>query len=81
MKRQLILLTKHEIQSGSDRQRKAECLILQLPENHDGRNTWILNYGIGEEAVSLRQKRDVKFMPNKRAAESRNEQIKRQSAK
>lgn len=40
-----IALNPHEIQSGLDRIRFAEGLIRQLPENHDGRNTWLLNYG------------------------------------
>ena len=40
-----IQLTPAEIQSGLDRVRFAELLIKQLPENHDGRNSWLLNYG------------------------------------
>lgn len=40
-----IKLTPHEIQSNFDRVKFAEGLIRQLPENHDGRNTWLLNYG------------------------------------
>lgn len=79
MKRQSILLTKCEIQSGLDRVRAAEGLILQLPATHEGRNTWLLNYGVREEAVALRERRDIKFYPMKRAAESRNEQIARQA--
>jgi hypothetical protein len=39
-----IKLTPHEIQSNYDRVKFAEGLIRQLPENHDGRNTWLLNY-------------------------------------
>lgn len=50
-----ILVTKHEIQSGLNRQRFAELLILQLPKDHDGRNTWLLNYGVSEEAEKLRE--------------------------
>lgn len=38
-------MTAHEIQSGLDRVRYAEGLIRQLPNTHDGRNTWLLNYG------------------------------------
>ncbi len=46
MKRtRIIKLTPQEIQSGLDRVKFAELLIRQLPEDHDGRNTWLLNYG------------------------------------
>lgn len=40
-----ITLTPAEVQSGLDRVRFAENLIRQLPEDHDGRNTWLMNYG------------------------------------
>lgn len=40
-----IQLTPFEVQSGLDRVRFAEGLIRQLPADHDGRNTWLLNYG------------------------------------
>jgi hypothetical protein len=56
-----IALTPHELQSGLDRQRHAELLILQLPADHDGRNTWLLNYGVGREAAMLRACRRVGF--------------------
>lgn len=39
-----IQLTPAEIQSGLDRVRWAEGLIRQLPETHEGRNSWLLNY-------------------------------------
>lgn len=39
-----IKLTPAEIQSGHDRVRWAEGLIRQLPVDHDGRNSWLLNY-------------------------------------
>lgn len=52
-----IQLTPAEIQSGHDRVKWAEGLILQLPEMHDGRNSWLLNYGIGPEAELLRENR------------------------
>jgi hypothetical protein len=54
MSREAIKLTPAERQSGLDRQRHAELLILQLPTDHDGRNTWLLNYGVGREAAMLR---------------------------
>jgi len=40
-----IELTPAEIQSGVDRVKWAEGLIRQLPEDHEGRNSWLLNYG------------------------------------
>lgn len=39
-----IRLRPDEIQSGLDRVRWAEGLIRQLPDNHDGRNSWLANY-------------------------------------
>jgi hypothetical protein len=45
-----------EVQSQSDRVKWAEGLILQLPANHEGRNSWLLNYGKGMEADELRVK-------------------------
>lgn len=38
-------LTKAEIESGLSRVKWAELLIKQLPEEHEGRNSWLLNYG------------------------------------
>lgn len=40
-----IELSKEEIKSGLDRVRWAEGLIRQLPSNHEGRNSWLKNYG------------------------------------
>ncbi len=40
-----IHLTEAEVQSGLDRVRNAAGLIKQLPDTHDGRNTWLMNYG------------------------------------
>lgn len=51
-----IIFTTEEIQSGFSRVAFAEKLILQLPKDHDGRNTWLLNYGKSEEATALRKK-------------------------
>jgi len=53
-KQAIIYLTPDEIQSGFSRQRAAEGLIKQLPKDHDGRNTWLLNYGKGKEAQMFR---------------------------
>ena len=49
-----IKLTAAEIQSKQSRVNWAEGLIVQLPKEHDGRNSWLLNYGVGEEANTLR---------------------------
>jgi thymidylate synthase (FAD) len=52
--KKLIRLSGHETQSGLDRVRAAEGLIEQLPYNHDGRNTWLMTYGVKQEAVEKR---------------------------
>lgn len=51
--------TKAETQSGLDRVKWAEGLILQLPDNHDGRNSWLLNYGRGVAAKVKRSQRGL----------------------
>lgn len=71
-------LTPFEVQSGLDRVRNAEGLILQLPPNHDGRNTWLLNYGVGEEAVARRLNRGILFLENTQAAETSNHRAARE---
>lgn len=53
-RKDVIIKTTAEINSNYDRVRWAEGLILQLPENHDGRNSWLLNYGTRDEAKLLR---------------------------
>lgn len=53
----IIQLSPAEIQSRHNRVAWAEGLILQLPEMHDGRNSWLLNYGVGPEAELLRKNR------------------------
>lgn len=50
-----IRLNGAELQSGLSRVDWAEGLIKQLPENHDGRNSWLLNYGKSTEAELLRK--------------------------
>ena len=45
----VVELTPAELQSGSTRVDWAEGLIRQLPEDHDGRNSWLLNYGVQGE--------------------------------
>lgn len=63
-------LTPVEAQSGLTRVRHAELLILQLPNDHDGRNTWLLNFGVGEEAQARRIKLNVAFIRSTQAAET-----------
>jgi len=70
-KKQTITLTAHEIQSGSTRVKNAEGLIVQLPSTHDGRNTWLLNYGVGIESQEKRKKYpDVKWNDETQALET-----------
>ena len=45
---EIIILNKAEIQSGHSRVKWAEGLIRQLPKDHDGRNSWLLNYANGK---------------------------------
>jgi len=49
-----IRLNVSEIQSKRNRVAGAEDLIKQLPKGHDGRNSWLLNYGRSREAMDLR---------------------------
>lgn len=66
----VIHLTGAEKQSGYDRMNFAEDLIRQLPENHDGRNTWLLNYSSREDAVKMRTERGIKWDAHQQAAET-----------
>jgi hypothetical protein len=54
-KQTTIQLTEAEIWSGVDRVRFAELLIRQLPASHDGRNSWLLNYGTGPDVDAMRK--------------------------
>lgn len=56
-----ILLSPAEVQSGHDRVKWAEGLIRQLPLDHDGRNSWLLNYGTADADVAMRQDRGIKW--------------------
>ena len=60
--------TAVEKQSGYDRLRFAEGLIQQLPVSHDGRNTWLLNFGQSDEARQRRAVRGVRFIEETQAA-------------
>lgn len=67
--KEIIMLNRAEIQSGVSRVKFAEGLIKQLDSHHDGRNTWLLNYGIGEEAVMKRKKRGLEFVQDIQSCE------------
>lgn len=65
-----IKLSAAEIQSGLDRVRHAERLIQLLPQGHEGRDSWLLNYGQGEEAQHLRNQRQLSFDSSTKSAHS-----------
>ena len=73
IERGLIKLTRAEIQSNYDRVKWAEGLIAQLPANHDGRNSWLLNYGRSDEARAKQEARKLGWNAVTRAAEKRAE--------
>ena len=60
MKRK-IKLSIVEVNGRFSRVTIAEALIKQLPTDHDGRNTWLLNYGKSDEAKKFRKNRGLKF--------------------
>lgn len=70
MAKDTILLTLAEQQSNYDRVRWAEGLIRQLPATHDGRNSWLLNYGISDEPKLLRVAQDIRWVEGLQAAET-----------
>jgi len=65
-----ILLSDAEIESGLNRVQRAEALILQLPADHDGRNTWLLNFGVDIEARRRRGMRGICWDHMRRCAKS-----------
>lgn len=69
MKSKVIFKNSYEIQCGSDRQSWAEGLISQLPKDHEGRNSWLLNFGKGKEAKRLRRSRGIKWIKYHQSAE------------
>lgn len=69
MKRRVIQLSTVEIHSGLNRQRNAEKLIQQPPKDHDGRNSWLLNYGVSDEAETMRTKRDLQWIKRTQCCE------------
>ena len=66
-----IKLSLAEIQSKYNRVNHAEGLIEQLPKDHDGRNTWLLNYGIKSEAIRIRRNRSINFNQKTQSAKTR----------
>ena len=73
-----IKLTAVEIQSGVSRQDWAEGLIEQLPKEHGGRNSWLLNFGKKEEAQQLRKTKGLKFKKKTQACETTHYTYKKQ---
>ena len=65
-----VKLTKAEAQSGLSRVRYAENLILQLPADHEGRNTWLMNYGVRGEARAFRAEQKLGWVRETEAAET-----------
>ena len=51
-----------------DRQVWAANLIRQLPETHDGRNSWLLNFGENGEDDEARNKRGIFWLEAHRRA-------------
>ena len=51
--------TSSEKQSNVSRVEWAEGLISQLPSDHNGRNSWLFNYGVGGEAIGLQSERGL----------------------
>lgn len=65
---ELARLTPAEIQSGHNRLQWAQGLIEQLPANHDGRNSWLLNHGDGETYDTKRAERGLHMDPETKSA-------------
>ena len=55
-----------EIQSGLTRMRWAELLIRQLPESHDGRNSWLLNWGGDASPSAAVEEKEGEPQPDRR---------------
>ena len=69
-----IKLNEVEIRANFSRVEYAEKLIQQLPKEHDGRNTWLLNYGILQEAKDLRRAKKLKFDSETQSCELKNDE-------
>lgn len=57
-----------DAQSAHDRVQWAEYLIDELPGDHEGRNSWLLNYGTGKEAQALRKIKGITWNRATRSA-------------
>jgi hypothetical protein len=57
----VIVLNNVEQRSKLTRVLSAEHLIQQLPKEHQGRNSWLLNYGVEEESIQMRVSRNLLF--------------------
>jgi len=68
---EVILISTEEIQSNSSRMKWAQGLITQLPTDHDGRNSWLLNYGTRTEDELAREEREIRFIAITQKAETR----------
>lgn len=66
----VIKLNPAEIQSGLDRVRWAEGLIEKMSRCHEGRNSWLMNYGINSEAIGLRKERSIEWDAITRSAKT-----------
>jgi hypothetical protein len=62
--------THVEVQSKRSRIDHAEGLISQLPTHHNGRNTWLMNFGKRTEAQQLRAARGLCWVRETEAAET-----------
>ncbi len=61
-----IILNRAEMQSNLDRVKHAEALIKQLHPKHEGRNSWLMNYGQSQEAENIRKKHGELSRKNKK---------------
>ncbi|AFM54783.1 hypothetical protein B620_gp05 [Croceibacter phage P2559S] len=66
----VIKLSTYEIQSGLNRVKAAENLIKQLPAEHEGRNTWLLNYSTSGSSQSKRDEKGLKFNADTQSCET-----------
>jgi hypothetical protein len=75
-----IKLSTYEINNNRTRVQHAENIIRRLPVDHDGRNGWLLNYGVSQEAAEIRSRHchgPVKWDPATDSAETRGTPIER----
>jgi len=64
-----IRLRPSEVQSGSDRVRWAEGLIRQLPEGHNGRDSWLLNYAGDKHSADVVTAKKLGLVPREEPKE------------